>query len=168
MIDIGAILSGIGLGSPLANAGIVPPGNAAAIIDDPKKPKKAGPTPDPINHTPTADPNVFIGKNGARITMDQFKANQAGQMPFTDFHQYANWIGGWDSPHPQPAIHPYYRTYPQGKVSGMDVFNLYQQKDPKINAILDRNIAKPGEVPMYGPDDADMIKALIANHKKIQ
>jgi hypothetical protein len=49
----------------------------------------------------------------------------------------------------------------------MDVAILHAKygDDPKISQILQRNIAKPGEAPMYGPEDADVIRKLITKER---
>lgn len=121
------------------------------------------------NFQPTKDPNVVIGRNGVVITKAQYEQNQKSDMPFTSFEHYADWIGGWAHPDkPIPTIHPYYRTYPAGKISGGDIMQLYMKHDPQINAILDRNGGKPGEVPQYGPEDADLIRTLIAKNNSQQ
>ena len=121
------------------------------------------------NYTPTKDPNVVIGKNGFVITRAQYDQNQKSDMPFTSFEHYADWIGGWAHPvKPVPHISPYYRTYPAGKISGGDILQLYRKNDPQINAILDRQVQNPGDVPLYGPEDSDTIRALIAKNNSAQ
>lgn len=117
------------------------------------------------NYVPTKDPNVLLGRNGVMITRAQFDQNQKSNMPFNDFNSYADWVGGWAHPQlPIPQISPYYRTYGGDNIKGQDIMQLYMKNDPTINKILDRNMAKPGDVPQYGADDGDSIRQLIAKN----
>lgn len=125
--------------------------------------------PNQKNYTPTNDPNVFMGRNGYRITKQAFdqEQNDPKSLNWRSFDDYANWIGGWAHPDkPLPKVSPYYRTYPEGKINGGDILQLYMRRDPKIDAILGRNVAAPGEVPQYGPEDSDLIRQMIANPPK--
>lgn len=121
------------------------------------------------NFVPTKDPNVVIGRNGVVITKAQYDQNQKSNLPFNSFADYAHWVGGWAHPEkPIPQIQPYYRTYPAGKISGGDIMQLYGRHDPKIDAVLERNMSKPGEVPQYGPEDSDTLRMLIARNNSQQ
>lgn len=128
---------------------------------DPDEKKPISPTNPSPNFTYTKDPNVMIGKYGLKITpADMQNANDNG-MDWKDLSEFAHWYGGNKKPVDYDSVSPYYRTYPNGNIQGKDIAVLKAQGDPKIDEILNRNIAKPGEVPMYGPEDSDMIKALI-------
>lgn len=122
---------------------------------------------EPPNFTPTKDPNVVIGKLGARITMDGFKHANANGYAWNDFPAYADWMGSWARPITTPMpISPYYRAYGgTPNISGGDIAILAAKNNPQINTILQRNIAKDGDVPMYGPEDADAIRALIQHER---
>ncbi len=122
------------------------------------------------NFTTTDDPNVVIGKKGAIIKYDDFvQANKNGYA-WKDFPAYADYVGGWANkppvdPTPPP---PYYRHYPAGPnipTAAIEMLKARYADDPKVSQLLQRNAAKPGEVPMYGPDDGDVIKALIAKEQ---
>lgn len=132
-------------------------------INDPDKTPTGGP-----NYTPTKDPNVVIGKYGVPITMDDFKKANANGYAWVDFPAYANYVGGWAKPITDPVpIHPIYRVYGgTPNISGGDVAILAAKDNPHINTILQRNIAKDGEVPMYSAQDADVIRALIQQERK--
>lgn len=118
------------------------------------------------NYTPTSDPNVVIGKHGARITRADFEHANKNGYAWKDFDAYADYTGSWAHPIAETQYAPMYRAYGQKEpINGIDVRILAAKNDPKINAILARNIAKPGEVPMFGPDDSDTIKMLIAAEK---
>jgi hypothetical protein len=123
---------------------------------------------DPIkNYTKTSDPNVVIGRHGAKITMQDFEHANKNGYAWKDFDSYADYVGGWARPVTTPIpIANQYRAYGQKEpINGGDIAILAAKNDPKVNEIITRNIAKAGEVPMYGPDDADIIKALIAKEK---
>lgn len=125
------------------------------------------PSSDTTNFTTTKDPNVVIGKLGARITMDDFKHANANGYAWKDFPAYADWVGSWarGGGNTMP-ISPYYRAYGgTPNISGGDVAILAAKNNPQINTILQRNIAKAGEVPMYGPEDADAIRALVQHER---
>jgi hypothetical protein len=131
-----------------------------------KKPSADDGPGDSMNYKMTADPNVVIGKYGVRISKDDMEKFNKDGMKWSNFPEFANWLGGWaHNPVDYDAEPQYYRTYPNGNLAGSDIAVLRAKGDPKINAILGRNIAKPGEVPMFGPEDSDMLKQLIANHK---
>lgn len=141
---------------PTIDGGFSPKVDAASIVTGP-------------NFVPTKDPNVVIGKNGVMITRAQFDQNQKTDMPFTSFEHYADWVGGWaHNQRPIPQIHPYYRTYPAGKISGGDIYQLYRKNDPQINAILERQVQKPGEPPLFGTEDSDTLRQLIAKNNLAQ
>ncbi len=122
------------------------------------------------NYTPTPDPKVVIGKHGATITYDDFvNANKNGYA-WKDFPAYADYVGGWAKPLPKESVPPppYYRHYPAGPnipTAAIELLKARYADDPKVGQLLQRNAAKPGEVPMYGPDDGDVIKALIAKEQ---
>lgn len=123
-------------------------------------------TPPDKNYTTTADPNVVIGKHGARITRADFEHANKNGYAWKDFDAYANYVGSWAKPIVDTQYAPMYRAYAQKEpINGIDIRMLAAKNDPKINAILQRNIAKPGEVPMFGADDSDVIKGLIAAEK---
>lgn len=120
----------------------------------------------PSNPSPnfnfTKDPNVNIGKYGQPITkQDMDKANKLG-MAWGNFNEFSHWFGG--SRDPFAGVSPVYRTYPNGQIKGGDIAMLKAKEDPKIDEIINRNIAKPGEVPMFGPEDSDLLKKLITAH----
>lgn len=128
--------------------------------DDPKK------TP---NYTNTKDPNVKIGKHGVIITKQDFEQANSHGYAWKDLEAYADYVGGWAHPSPDiKPVSPYYRSYGGGpNINGGDIAILQARynDNPQIQQILQRNIAKPGEVPMYGPSDADAIQQLIQNEK---
>lgn len=132
--------------------------------------EKSGDAPVSPNFTPTKDPNVVIGKYGAPITYDEFvKANKNGYA-WKDFSAYADYVGGWARPNKPlaPPPPPYYRAYGGGEnINSGDVAILQTRyaDEPMVQQILQRNIAKTGEIPMFGADDADAIKALILKEK---
>lgn len=126
---------------------------------------------DPIssNYTTTKDPNVVIGKYGVPITYDNFLHANKNGYAWHDFHAYADYVGSWAHKGvlPQP-VSPYYRAYGQStNINGGDIAVLQARyaNDPKVSEILQRNIAKPGEVPMFGGSDADTIRQLIAKEQ---
>lgn len=121
------------------------------------------------NYKATDDPNVVIGKYGVKITKAEFEhANQNGYA-WKDFPAYADYVGGWARPITNPvSVSPYYRHYGNGQnISGADIAILQAKysNDPQVQAILQRNIAKPGEVPMFSPQDGDAIKQLATKEK---
>ncbi len=121
------------------------------------------------NYFPTKDPNVVIGRNGVTITKQQYDENQKSDLQFDSFHHYADWVGGWAHQNrPIPKISKYYRTYAGDNIPGGDILQLYLKHDPTIDKILDRNVAKPGEVPQFAPQDADAIRMLIAKNNAAQ
>lgn len=121
------------------------------------------------NYTPTKDPNVVIGRNGVTITKQQFEENQKSNMPFISFAHYADWIGGWAHQNrPIPTISKYYRTYAGDNIPGSEILQLYLKHDPQIDKILDRSATKPGEVPQFAPQDADIIRQLVAKNNPEQ
>lgn len=114
------------------------------------------------NFTYTRDPNVNIGKYGQPITkQDMDKANRLG-MSWGNFNEFSHWFGGSRDPFDNVSL--VYRTYPNGQIKGGDIALLKAKQDPKIDEIISRNIAKPGEVPMFGPEDSDLLKKLITAH----
>lgn len=119
------------------------------------------------NYTDTNDPDVKVGKFGVKITKgDMDYANKHG-MAWADLPTFADWLGGWAKQMPDfSTVKPYYRTYPKGTIDGQDVALLMSQNDPKINAMLNRNIAPDGEVPQFGPEDSDNLRTLIQYYKK--
>lgn len=119
------------------------------------------------NFTRTSDPNVMVGKNGVKITKDEFeKANKNG-MAWVDFPAYADYVGGWAKPiNPNEYnVSPYYRTYGGQNIPGSDIALLMSQNDPKINKMLSRNLSGKNEVPLFGVEDSDNIRALIQKAK---
>lgn len=126
-------------------------------MDDPNK-----------NYTDTKDPNVKMGKHGVPITRAEFEHANANGYAWKDFDAYADYTGAWAKPITNQTTHPYYRTYGgTPNIPGSDVAILQAKyaEDPTVQKILNRNIARPDEVPMYGPDDADAIRALINREK---
>lgn len=122
------------------------------------------------NYTKTKDPNMVIGKYGVPITMDQFKHANANGYGWVDFDSYANYVGGWARPitPSQTTPPPYYRTYggtPNIATGDIELLKAKYADDPKVQTVLNRNIAKDGEVPMYGLSDADLIRQLITKEK---
>lgn len=124
---------------------------------------------EPQNYTTTDDPNVVVGKYGVPITKAEFEHANANGYAWKDFPSYADYIGGWAKPITNPVpIHPYYRHYGNGQnISGADVAIIQAKynNDPKVQAVLNRNIAKPGEVPMFSPQDGDIIKQLATKER---
>lgn len=123
---------------------------------------------DPIkNFTKTNDPNVYLGKKGALITRQEFEQANKNGYAWKTFEDYADYVGGWAGPvKPVTPAVPYYRAYAQKEpINGGDVAILMAKNNPAINKILARNIAPKGEVPMYGSEDADAIRALITKEK---
>jgi len=122
------------------------------------------------NYTPTADPKVVIGKHGATITYDEFlNANKNGYA-WRDFPAYADYVGGWAQAAPRENVPPppYYRTgtgRPNIPTADIALLKARYYDDPKISEILNRNSAPKGEVPMFGADDGDIVRALIAKEK---
>lgn len=121
------------------------------------------------NFTPTKDPNVMMGKYGVPITRAQFEHANNNGYAWKDLNSYADYVGGWAKPINNPiSISPYYRSYGgQPNINGTDVAILASKNDPKINEIITRNIAPVGQVPMYGSEDADTLRKLIANERAI-
>lgn len=125
--------------------------------------------PPSSNYTKTKDPNLVMGKYGAPITYGEFiNANKNGYA-WKNFHAYADYVGGWAKPIPKETIAaPYYRTpggAPNIPTYDIEVLKNRYNDQPQVLQALNRNIAKPGEVPQLGPDDADLIRALIAKEK---
>jgi hypothetical protein len=121
------------------------------------------PTNPSPNFSYTKDPNVNIGKYGVKITKDDMAAANKNGMGWNDFNEFSHWLGGFaHNPVDYDSVSPYYRTYPNGNINGADIAVLKAKGDPKIDAIIARNIASPGEVPMFGPEDSDMLKKLIS------
>lgn len=130
--------------------------------DESKGYSRTNPSP---NFTYTKDPNVNIGKYGIRITKDDMEnANKRG-MGWNNFDEFSHWFGASHKPVDFEGISPVYRTYPNGQIKGADIAILKAKGDPKIDEILSRNIAKPGEVPLFGPEDSDLLNKLIAEQK---
>lgn len=118
------------------------------------------------NYKKTDDPNVVIGKHGVKITKaDMDKANKSG-MAWMSFDSYADWYGGWAKKVPDQNTHPYYRTYPSGKIDAGDMELLMAKDDPAINDILKRNLVGAGEVPLFGENDSDMLRVKLNELKK--
>jgi len=128
-------------------------------------------TGDPIspNYTKTNDPDVVIGKHGARITRQEFEQANKNGYAWKDFDAYADYVGGWAHPLTNPIVfHQYYGHYGNGQnIPGLDVaiIQAKYQNDPRVQDILKRAVSRPGEVPVFGPDDGDYVKALIAREK---
>lgn len=133
--------------------------------DGGKKPT-AKPSP---NYTPTKDPNVMMGKYGVPITRAQFEHANNNGYAWKDLDAYADYVGGFAHPIQNPIpISPYYRSYGgQPNINGVDIAVLAAKNDPKVNEIINRNIAPKGQVPMYGSEDADALRKLIANERAI-
>ncbi len=121
------------------------------------------------NYTKTKDPNVVIGKHGVPITRADFEHANKNGYSWKDFDAYADYVGGWAKPITNPTpVSPYYRAYgQQTNIPGADIAILQAKyaDDPTVSKILNSNIAKPGEVPMYGATDADTIRQLVAREK---
>lgn len=144
---------------------VVPEGEASGP-GDPDEKKPISPTNPSPNFTYTKDPNVVIGKYGLKITPDDMANANKNGMDWRNFSEFAHWYGGNKKAVDYNDVAPYYRTYPNGQIDGRDIAVLKAQGDPKIDAILNRNIAKPGEVPLFGTDDSDLLKQLVAAQKK--
>lgn len=136
---------------------LAPPINVNKIIGD-----GGGP-----NYTPTKNPNVVMGKYGVPITKAQFEHANANGYAWKDFNAYADYVGGWAKPINNPVqVAPVYRAYGgTPNISGADVAVLAAKNDPQINQIIQKNIGKPGEVPMYAAEDADKVRALIQRER---
>lgn len=133
------------------------------VINPDADPKAA--KPKSVNYSDTKDPNVKIGKYGVKITKDDLDYANSHGYAWQNLDAYADYLGGWA--HKLPVYkqsHPYYRTYPTGQISAADMALLEARDDPKVNAILQRNIAGQGEIPQYGEGDSDYLKALIKGH----
>lgn len=145
--------------------------NTPAVIDsdggggDPDEKKPISPTNPSPNFTYTKDPKVVIGKYGLKITPDDMANANKNGMDWRDFGEFAHWYGGNRKAVDYNDVAPYYRTYPNGQIDGREIAILKAQGDPKIDAILNRNLAKPGEVPLFGTDDSDHLKQLVAARK---
>lgn len=136
-----------------------------SVPGDPDEKKPISPTNPSPNFTFTKDPNVVIGKYGLKITPDDMANANKNGMAWNNFNEFAHWYGGNRKPIDYNDVAPYYRTYPNGQIDGRDIAVLKAQGDPKIDEILSRNIAKPGEVPLFGTDDSDHLKQLVAARK---
>jgi hypothetical protein len=129
------------------------------------------------NYKATNDPDVFIGKYGAKITKSAFDKAQndpKNKMKFTDFDAYADWVGSWARP-----VHDisdkdlekpkYYRTYSAGyNIPETDITYLLSKGDETkkvVNDILKRVIKKDNQIPMFGNQDADQLMSLIKYYK---
>ncbi len=131
------------------------------------KSRNIGPGDGSLNFTKTADPKVVIGKYGVPITFDEFEHANKNGYAWRTFDDYADYVGGWAKPIKDPIpIAPYYRAYGQKEpISGGDIAILLAKDDPNIRKAMSRNIAKEGEIPMFGPADADLIRGLITREK---
>ena len=122
------------------------------------------------NYTATNDPDVVIGKHGAVITKKDFEQANKNGYAWKDFPAYADYVGGWARELPKQSTPPppYYRTYggtPNIPTADIEILKAKYANDPKVSQILNRNIAKDGEVPLYGVSDADIIRDLITKEK---
>jgi hypothetical protein len=116
----------------------------------------------PVDKDPT--PPIKL-KNGQLLTVDQFNTSAKNGMPFTSMNTMADYINGWARKLPPDLkFSPYYRTYGGQNIPGGDMAILHAKyyNNPQVMQILQRNIAKPGEVPMYSPEDSDVIKKLLS------
>lgn len=127
-------------------------------FDDFKKAVTSGspnPTPQPIKL-----------KSGQMLTPDMFNQSAKNGMPFTSLQTMADWYNDWSKKVPANFnASPYYRVYGNSQpIHGGDMAILFAKykDDPKVLQVLNRNIAKPGEVPMYSPQDGDTIKSLMS------
>jgi len=144
--------------SPLVAAAAFPQ-ETPLVTGDPPTGTKPVPSP---NYTNTKDPNVKIGKHGLRITKQDFENANKNGYAWENLDAYADWLGGWAKKLPvQKATYPYHRTYPQGKIGAGDIALLEAKDDPQVNAILQRNIAGKNEIPLYGAEDSDYLRAMI-------
>ncbi len=111
----------------------------------------------------------MMGKYGVPITQQEFEQANKNGYAWKDLDAYADYVGGWAHPDTnQQPVSPYYRTYGGGpNINGGDVAILQARyaNVPQVQQALNRNVAKPGEVPLFGPQDADLIRALIAKEK---
>jgi hypothetical protein len=114
------------------------------------------------NYKATSDPNVYLGRNGVKITRDEFNNANKNGYTWSSFEDYADYVGGWaHNPKDLPQIQPYYRTYPNGTITGGQMAKLILSNDRSINSILKRNIAPAGEIPMFGAEDSDVLKGVL-------
>lgn len=121
------------------------------------------------NYTVTKDPNVVMGKFGVPITHDDFvNANKNGYA-WKDFPAYADYVGGWAKPIiSQATPPPYYRAYgnlPNIPTADVEILRSKYSDNPQVQQALNRNIAKPGEIPQFASQDADLINQLITAEK---
>lgn len=130
------------------------------VINPDADPKAA--TPKAANYTDTSDPNVKIGKYGVKITKSDLDYANSHGYAWQNLDSYADYLGGWAHKLPQfKKEYPYYRTYPSGQISAADMALLEAHDDPKLNDVLKRNIAGSGEIPQYGAEDSDVLKAYL-------
>lgn len=106
----------------------------------------------------------IILKDGTPLTRDMFETSAKNGMPFTDMKSMADWMNGWVQKNKDmPPVHPYYRTYPNGKISGADILMIRNKfKDsPEVHKLINSAMGADDEVPMYGPDQSDQLRKLI-------
>jgi hypothetical protein len=129
---------------------------------------KVGGKGNPGKGTDPTSSGPIILKDGTPLTRDMFESSAKNGMPFTDMKSMADWMNGWvKKTKDMKPVHPYYRTYPEGTISGADILILRHKygDDPNVNKLLDSATGTDNEVPMYGPDQADQIRKL-ADHLK--
>lgn len=107
-------------------------------------------------------------KYGGRLKMPD-----GGQIPRPTFYNTTGSImqvqkadgsiGNWGNDFTNTP--PRYRLYPHGDIGDTEMTYLRSVNDPNLNIILNRNIAKQGEMPLYGAEDSDVIKAMLAKRQ---
>lgn len=109
------------------------------------------------NYTKTKDPNIYMGKFGVPITMDDYKKNLKSDLPFNSFDSYADWVGGWakpiggDSSAPAPVNTTMPAIQPSNKAKNLD--NLFypsknQQTSTAVPTMPHTQYAMGGQVPV--------------------
>jgi hypothetical protein len=109
------------------------------------------------------DDETITTPKGNVVTTAEWKKAASNGLPFKSLQDYANYLDGWAKPvAPIQPVQSYVRGATGPNINGTDIEALKAQNDPSVNAILNRNIAPQGQVPQYGADDTDAIKAMIA------
>jgi len=100
---------------------------------------------------------------GNVVTTAEWKKAAANGLPFKSLQDYADYVEQWAKPVAEiQPVQSYVRGASGPNINGTDIEALKAQNDPTVNAILGRNIAPQGQVPQYGADDTDAIRAMIA------
>lgn len=118
-----------------------------------------------------AQPTGIPLKDGTVLTPEMFATSAKNGLPFSNMQTMANYYNEWSRKIPATQqIFPYYRHYGSSQnINGGDMAILQAKyaHDPTVMAIINRNIAPKGELPMYSPDDGDTLKALAAKETAV-